>query len=166
MEIKLSSKLTRAELFHFLMFHTYQSLWGFAGILISVCAFIALISQCMNGGSAFSIALTAAAALLFLFVQPLYLLYQSYRIMELDEGYQAPIQYQFDHAGIHLEQKGDTAFYGWQEVTKVVSSKRIVAIYLGKSRVFKISRTDFSDSYEEFKTMVRTFAVQAFVKLK
>ena len=46
MDLKIDTKITEKELFHFLMYHTYSSVWGFTGIIISICAMLAFIQLC------------------------------------------------------------------------------------------------------------------------
>jgi hypothetical protein len=166
MKLKVQSKINAGELFQFLMYHTYSSMWGFIGILISICALLAVGQLCISGGDTVAKICTLLAALLFLAVQPLRLYLQAQRLMESDKGYQEPIDYIFDHSGISLSQGSDTAFYAWGEVEKVISTKKIVAIYVGRKRVFKLSRNDLGDSYEQLREIVRTFAVKAFVKMR
>ena len=159
MDLKIDTKITEKELFHFLMYHTYSSVWGFTGIIISICAMLAFIQLCYMHGDGLS-------ALLFLVVQPLRLNIQSKRMMENDRGYQEPVQYVFSQRGISISQGEDTAFYAWAEVQKVISTKKIIAIYVGKKKVFKLSCRDVADKYDDLKEIVRNYAVQAAIRMK
>ena len=166
MELKVKSKLSADELYNFLMHHTYTSVWGFTGILISICALLAFIQLCINGGNILTKACLVVTALLFLVIQPVRLYIQSQRMIVNDKGYAEPIEYFFDHAGITLTQGQDQAFYAWGEIEKVVSTKKIVAIYVNKKRVFKISKQDIADKYDDFRKIIRTYAIKASVRLR
>jgi len=166
MDLKIDTKITEKELFHFLMYHTYSSVWGFTGIIISICAMLAFIQLCYMHGDGLSKACMLITALLFLVVQPLRLNIQSKRMMENDRGYQEPVQYVFSQRGISISQGEDTAFYAWAEVQKVISTKKIIAIYVGKKKVFKLSCRDVADKYDDLKEIVRNYAVQAAIRMK
>ena len=166
MELKIKSKITVGELYHFLLYHTYSSVWGFAGILISVCALLAFIQMCISGGSLLTKVCLVAAALLFLVIQPLRLYLQAQKSMLNDKGYAEPIEFFLNHDGIALTQNTDNAFYTWGEIEKVIATKKIAAIYTDKKKVFKISKRDMAGNYDEFKQIIRTYAVKSIVKLK
>ena len=48
MEIKLSVKLTAKEMFNFMMKHTYSSMSGYIGLILSGCAFVGFIMTLTN----------------------------------------------------------------------------------------------------------------------
>lgn len=166
MELRVKSKITADELYSFLMHHAYSSVWGFTGILISICALLAFGQMCINGGNILTKICLIVTALLFLVIQPVRLYIQSQRLMVNDKGYAEPIEYFFNHAGITLTQGHDQAFYAWGEIEKVVSTKKVVAIYVNKKRVFKISKHDIIDQYDDFRQIIRTYAIKASVRLK
>lgn len=166
MELEIESKITADELYHFLLRHAYSSVWGFTGILISICALLAFGQLCFAGGDIFSKVCLLATALLFLVIQPLRLYLQAKRLMESDPGYRMPIQYSFNHAGITLKQEENEAFYTWSQVEKVISTKKIVEIYVSKKKVFKLSKRDIGEHYDALKEILRSCAVNALVKLK
>lgn len=164
--MKITSKINEKELFDFLMKHTYSSGWGFAGILISLCAVLAFIQMCLSGGAMITKICLLITALLFSVVQPLRLYLRAQKLMESDEGYQVPTEYQFDEKGMKIARGEEQAFYAWGEVKKVVSTKKVVAIYVGNRVVLKIARRDMEDQYMEFCSLVRKSAVNASVMLK
>ncbi|MDY5577236.1 MAG: YcxB family protein [Lachnospiraceae bacterium] len=166
MELKVRSKITASELYSFFLYHTYSSVWGFAGIIISICALAAFVQLCLNQGDLLSKICMCVAALLFLVVQPVRLYLKSMQLAENDKGYAEPIEYLFNHSGIALSQGEDKAFYAWGEVDKVISTKKIIAIYVNKKKAFKLSRNELGDDYEQLKKIVKAYAVQAVVKLK
>ena len=165
-EIKIKSQINAGELYHFLLHHTYSTAWGFAGILVSVCAFLTFMQLLQSHAETFSLVLTLATALLFLFVQPVRLYLQAQRMMANDKGYASPIEFTIQGSGISLAQGESKASYPWSEVEKVISTKKIIAIYVTGKRVFKIARRDMGDDYETFKELVRKFAIRGLVKLK
>lgn len=166
MELKIKSKITAEELWNFLLHHTYSSIWGFTGILISICALLAFVQMCISGGSILTRGFLIITALLFLAVQPLRLYLQAQKLMLNDKGYMEPIEFFFHSGGITLTQNEDNAFYTWNTIRKVISTKKIIAIYADNKRVFKIARRDMADSFEQFRDIICTYAVHAVVKLK
>lgn len=165
-ELKIKSQINAKELYHFLLHHTYSTVSGFAGVLISVCAFLAFIQMALNHGDTFSMVVTLVTALLFLFVQPVRLYIQAQRMMENDKGYASPIEFTIGSSGISLAQGESQASYPWGDVEKVISTRKIIAIYVTGKRVFKIARRDVGEDYEAFKELVRSCAVRGIVKLK
>ncbi len=165
-EIKIKSQINVHELYHFLMYHTYSTVWGFAGILISVCAFLTFVQLLQNGADVFSLFVTMLTALLFLCVQPVRLYIQAQRMMVNDKGYANPITYTFGTNGMVVAQGDAEAKYPWSAVEKVISTKKIIAVYMNDKVVFKMARRDVVNEYVAMKEMLMTVGIKGTVKLK
>lgn len=164
--MRIKSQITEKELYHFLMKHTYSSAGGFAGILISLCALFAFVQMWLAHGNVLIQICLLITALLFLAVQPVRLYLRAARLMQEDAGYKMPTEYVFDHNGMQITRGEDEATYTWAQVKKIISTQKIVAIYVDNGVVLKIARREMEAEYQEFCELVRRSVVHATVLLK
>ena len=163
MEIKLSVKLTAKEMFNFMMKHTYSSMSGYIGLILSGCAFVGFIMTLTNSevNIAYKIVLLITA-LLFTVIQPLTLYRKSKRQVEQNENINKPMEYKFTDAMIQISQGEEHVEYEWTQVIKVNSSKLCIFLYVSKYRAFIIPRRVFEDDgMAKLRDMIRKNATSA-----
>ena len=163
MEIKLSVRLTAKEMFNFMMKHTYGSMSGYIGLILSACAFVGFIMTVTKPevNVAYKIVLLLTA-LLFTVIQPITLYKKSKRQVEQNENINKPMEYKFTDAMIQISQGDDHVEYEWNQVIKVASSKLCIFLYVSKYRAFIIPRRVFEDGdMERLRDMIRKNATCA-----
>ena len=163
MEIKLSVNLTAKEMFNFMMKHTYSSMSGYIGLILSACALVGFVMTVANPqvNLAYKIVLLITA-LLFTVIQPLTLYKKSKKQIEQNENINKPMEYKFTDALIQISQAEEHVEYEWNQVIKVNSSKLCIFLYVSKYRAFIIPRRVFEgDEMEQLRDMIRKNATSA-----
>lgn len=163
MEIKLSVKLTAKEMFNFMMKHTYSSMSGYIGLILSACALVGFVMTVTKPdvNVAYKMVLLLTA-LLFTVIQPVTLYRKSGKQVEQNENINKPMEYKFTDAMIQISQGEDHVEYEWNQVIKVSSSKLCIFLYVSKYRAFIIPRRVFKDGEMEIlRDMIRKNAVGA-----
>lgn len=163
MEIKLSVKLTAKEMFNFMMKHTYSSISGYIGLILSACALVGFVMTVAN--PAVKIAYKAVlllTALLFTVIQPYTLYIKSKKQVEQNENINKPMEYKFTDAMIQISQGEEHVEYEWNQVIKVNSSRLCIFLYVSKYRAFIIPRRVFEgEDMEKLHDMIKKNAVSA-----
>lgn len=163
MEIKLSVRLTAKEMFNFMMKHTYSSMSGYIGLVLSACALAGFVMTVANPqvNTAYKIVLFLTA-LLFTVIQPVTLYKKSKKQVEQNENINKPMEYKFTDSMIQISQGEEHVEYEWNQVIKVNSSKLCIFLYVSKYRAFIIPRRVFGDGeMEQLRDMIRKNAVSA-----
>ncbi len=163
MEIKLKVELSAGEMFNFMMKHTYSSMSGYIGLILSACALVAFVMTAGNGEISITYKLVLIlTALLFTVVQPVNLYMRSKKQVKNNENINKPLQYSFTDSLIHISQGEEQADYEWSQVAKITSSKSCLFLYVSKYRAFILPKRCFVRSeFDAFKEMVRKNAVNA-----
>lgn len=163
MEVKLSVKLAAKDMFDFMMKHTYSSMSGYIGIIISFCAFSGFIATFNNEHVTIEYKMVLIlTSLLFTVIQPVNLYLKSKKQVEANENINKPIEYTISHEGLLLKQGEDTAQYTWDQIVKIASSKRSVFVYMSKYRSFILPKKAFEgEDLLTFRDMARKNAVNA-----
>ena len=163
MEIKLSVNLTAKEMFNFMMKHTYSSMSGYIGLVLSACALVGFVMTVTNPAvnTAYKIVLLLTA-LLFTVIQPLTLYSKSKKQVKQNENINKPMEYTFTDAMIQISQGEDHVEYEWNRLIKVTSSKLCIFLYVSKYRAFIIPRRVFGDGkMEKLRDMIKKNATGA-----
>lgn len=163
MEIKLKVTLTPKTMFDFMMKHTYASISGYIGILISACALIGFVMSVTSDDITVMYKLALLfTALLFTVIQPLNLYTRSKRQVEQNEDINKPMEYRFNESDIKVSQGEESVVYEWNQVYKVTSSKMSIFLYTGKFRAFILPRDAFEEGdMAKFRDLIMKKATSA-----
>lgn len=156
MEIKLKVELNEKEMFNFMMKHTYSTISGYIGLLLSVCALIGFVMTVGNEEVTITYKLVLIfTALLFTVIQPLNLYFKSKSQVKNNESINKPLEYKFTDSLIHISQGEEQADYEWNQVTKVSASGLCLFLYVSKYRAFVLPRRCFEKGeLSAFREMV------------
>ena len=72
----------------------------------------------------------------------------------MKKNFTVPLSYVFDENGIEIRRNDEMAHNDWQEVMKVISTKKLVIIYLSPIRAFILPKKDIGDSYQSLKSLM------------
>ncbi len=155
MEVKVEVKLTKKEMFNFMMRHNYTTFGGICGILISLGALVMFIMNFTNDkmSTPYKVALVAIA-LLFTVIQPIMLYIKSAAQVKNNGSVNKPLIYSFDSTGITISKGDESVTNKYEDVTKIISTKLSVIIYISKYRAFIIPKSCLENSFEEFKQIL------------
>lgn len=163
-EISVDSKISKKELFRFLMYHNYWRLIGILGLLFSV--------SCLTGavltfgrvkiGSTVLLLLLGA---LFTVYQPL-MLYRKAVVQSRHPVFAKAAHYVMDDSGITVSQDGDSAAITWEEMWKVVGRKREIYLFVDPVRANIISRSQAGEKAGTIMEMARRYMGPSQVKGK
>lgn len=164
MEVKAKVQLTTKEMYEFLMRHTYSSMSGFIGLILSIGGFIGFFYMLrMPNASPLYLGALLVTGLLFTVVQPLMVLKNAKKQAKLYE--EDALEYVISKKGIDVKQGDRTGFSKWDDVTKITSSKNIIIMYTTRVHAYVIPRAALGDQTDVLKTIVRECSTAKYIKL-
>lgn len=167
MEVKIDVKLSKNDMFSFLMKHTYSSFGGYIGVALSLCALMGFFYTLKMPQVTMTYrAVLVFTALLFTVIQPAMLYYKACKQIKRNTSFAKPITYRFNSSLIEISQDEDKISFEWADVTKVTSNKKLVIIYIGRMRAFVLPLSDIGAEYENLKTLIKKCSAATSIHLK
>lgn len=155
MEVKVEVKLTQKEMFNFLLRHNYTTFGGICGIVLSIGALVMFFLNLGNEkmSVSYKVALIAVA-LLFTVVQPIMLYFKAATQIKNSDAINKPMVYEFNKTGVTITQGEDSVTNKYEDITKVISTKVSVIIYVSKYRAFIIPKASIGEDFETLKDLL------------
>ena len=150
-KIQVKMKITRSELYEFIMYHNYVSVRGVISVLFSLISTAGTIVY-WTQFSPLQKVLMLFMSLMFIVITPIEYYVRAGR--QAKKSFQNEITYIFDKSGITIQIEKESSHMQWEDVMKVISTKNLVLIYFSPVRAFIIAKKDISDEFENIKTMM------------
>ena len=150
-KIEFRTKITKKELYEFIMNNNYKSLRGIISVLFSVIALFGTIFYWGNLGISQKIIMIFFACM-FTIITPIEYYIRACR--QVKKNFTEEISYMFYSNGITISIKEDSSTLPWEEVMKVISTKNLVIIYFTPIIAFILPKKDIGDNYESLREMM------------
>ncbi|MCP1102142.1 hypothetical protein M2454_000638 [Aequitasia blattaphilus] len=145
---KISVKLSKKELFDFLLYHTYSKPMGlFVNVLGMAVVFSGCIMLLTGKISVIQFALYIAAAVLFLGYTPITLKHKAKKEIEKNKIYHQEWNYEFDDSGIRISYDENSKFYPWEDMKRMVTTPQTIGLYYEEDNALIIPKKDFNDKF-------------------
>ena len=152
-EIEFNINLTAGELYAFSMHHTYSSISGIAGLILSFGSLIICAFNFKNFESTTIIALIVIG-LLFTIVQPA-MLYSKAKVQaRKNESISGSLHYRLSEDGIEISQGEQTAAVKWYEVRKMKIAKNAMYVYMSPVRAFIFPKRQCNEHFDAAAALV------------
>lgn len=155
MEVIVKAKLTKKELFNYMLRHNYSTFGGIVGALLGIGALILFLANITNDEMNFKykIALLFVFALAFI-VQPVMLYIKAANQAKRNEAINKPLEFLFNEDGITISVEQDSVTHGYDAVTKVVSTKLSIIIYVSRYNAFLIPKKDLGENIDILRELL------------
>lgn len=153
-EIKLSIKIQSGDMHHFLVQQNYTHFSGWFGVLISTAAVVMLLLNYKTNSSSANILLALIGAL-FLIIQPIQLKLSAAQKVNMIPMFKEPLEYTLNDEGIKIQQKEEEAQVTWEDVYKVVESKKSIFAYTSRNSAFIFPKAQFKEQVEAVKDIIQ-----------
>lgn len=154
MKVTFDVDMTDEAMTSFMYYHTYSHFSGILGIVLGIASWGLAIWTFGRVVPVFT-AMYALFGFLFLFWTPFTLKSKAKMQRKNTPMFQKTISYTLDEEGITTTQDDQRAELKWEELLKVVSTKKIVIFYVTRVRAFIAPRESIGDQYEAMMQLIK-----------
>ena len=136
-----SVKMTFKALYSYVLNTNYRNIMGILGILLSVGAIVVLLL----GWSQLSImqkVIFFIVAIAFTILNPISLAFKTRKQLKTSPSYKQPLDYTFGSEGIIISQGELSQEVKWSDITRIMLTKSMIAIYTGPMSAFVIPTSE------------------------
>ena len=135
--IEIRTKITKQELYEFIMHNNYVSFRGVISILFSLASAVGTVAYWSEFSNAQKV-LMLLMSLMFTVITPLEYYVRAGK--QIKKNFKDEMVYRFDGAGITIAVNEESSSLPWNEVMKVISTKHLVVVYFTPVRAFIIPK--------------------------
>lgn len=164
MSVKINVKMTEEYMSDFMLYHNYTHASGIMSVLVGMVALVVAIKYILDGDMQY-FAIWFFCAILMLVINPYTMKTRAKSQVQNTEMFQKPLEYEFAETGITVRQDEAEATIKWEEVTKVIKTRKSVIVYLGRVRALIFPKACMGEQYEEVVSVLRAHLPSKKVKL-
>lgn len=154
MKITFSVRITRREMFSFLMNNAYRKPMGVILFLFGIGCFVvaAVTSADMDLKSTLLLILLGS---LYTIIQPIMLWRSANRQVKKNPVYRDELLYSIDDSGITVSQGESTTFKKWEECYRAKDYGKLAVIYITVNNGVILPKEAIGDKYNDFVEIVK-----------
>lgn len=164
-EITVEVKIDVGDMYNFFMYHTYSKMSGVFSIIFGF-AMIGLMFLTYGQVPIGQSYLYVLFGIFFIIFNPINFYAKAYKLVKKTPMFQESIFYTFNQEGITTKQNKESATVKWEEVQKVVHSKRSIIVYVSRVRANIIPKQAIGDNYNSLLEIIRNNVESVKVKIK
>lgn len=147
-ELNFDAKLSAGELYAFSMRHTYRSMSGIFGLIISFASLIicAVRFEYLDRTAVMALIIIG---LIFTVVQPVMLWSKAKAQVRKNKSINDTLHYTINDDGITVSQGEQEAKVKWYEIRKTVVVKDAIYVYMSPVRAFIFTKKQCGESFSE-----------------
>ena len=158
MRVEFDVKITAADLYDYMLSHTYS---GFSGLFVSIVGALFIIMYFSVGYFLYLI----AGAVILLYI-PCSLFLRAHKQVALNEAFKKPLHYVLTDEGVTVSQGEDEMFQEWDVVYKAKSTNRSLLIYTSKVNAWIFPKRDLGKDKEAVIQLISAHVAPNKVKIK
>lgn len=166
MEVKFDVKMTKKAMTDFMLYTSYTSIGGIAGVVFGGVMLFIGIRQCIQGAYGTNTALFFVFAIFFLLGNPLQIKARAAEQVAKTPMFKTPITYELTEEGVKISQGDQSVVNEWKSFQKAVSTNRSVILYITKVRALIFPREALGEQYGAAVEMISTHMPPKKVKIR
>lgn len=164
--VRLEAPMRLEVLMSFGLYHTYRQMMGWLSIVMGVAIEIAGAALYLTGKSPVSTWILMGALGFSVIGSTAFQIYVDAKSQMRKNGtFKKPIMYVFSNKGISAIQNKDKREFGWQEIRKIVSTKKAIGIYYSRERAMVIPKDIFDSKAEQIMPLINANLEPSEIKL-
>lgn len=164
-EIKFSVQMTVKEIYKFTMYHVYHSSSGVFGVILSIIAWIVLLTSFSTLSDQSRTILFLVAAWFIIF-DPVILFFRSRGQVKRNKTYQKPLNYCVNQEGITVSQGEEKQTVAWENFIKVIETKSQFLVYSSRVHAFIFPKKDIAKECDTLRELLQEYTKNTNAKLK
>ena len=149
MKVEFKVKLTRKEMFTFLINNAYRKPMGVISFLFGIGCFAVAGITCRQMGLQSTLLLILLGSI-YTIIQPIMRWKSAGRQIAKNPVYKEELSYSFDDKGITVSQGESVTAKGWEECYKVADYGKVVIIYITVNNGIILPKAAIGSQYGEF----------------
>ena len=158
MKVEFDVKITAADLYDYMLSHTYNS---FSGLFGSVVGALFVVMYFYVGYFLYLI----AGVVILLYI-PCSLFMRAHKQVALNEAFKKPLHYVLTDEGVTVSQGENEMFQEWNVVYKAKSTNRSLLIYTSKVNAWIFPKKDLGKDKEAVIRLISAHVAPEKVKIK
>ena len=154
MKVEFNVRITRKEMYLFLLNNTYRKPMGIIMFIFGIGCFVVAGLTCRQMGLQSTLLLILLGSI-YTIIQPIMLWKNAGRQVKKNPVYQNELRYEFDDTGITVSQGENVTSKKWEECYKAVDYGKIVVIYIVVNNGIILPKTAIGEQYDNFKQLVK-----------
>ena len=165
MQVKASVKITRKEMYDYLLYNSYSSILGVLVVIFGIVNLAMGINGLITGNSATAF-MYIAFGVIFIFSIPILLWVNAGVSVRSTELFKKPIEYVLDDEGIHASQDDKSDSTGWDAIVKVRATRLSILLYVSKRSIIVIPRASLGTQQTQAIEIISTHVDSAKVRIR
>lgn len=158
MKVEFDVKITAADLYDYMLSHTYS---GFSGLFGSIVGALFIVMYCNTRYFLYLI----AGVVILLYI-PCSLFLRAHKQVALNEAFKKPLHYVLTDEGVTVSQGENEMFQEWNVVYKAKSTNRSLLIYTSKVNAWIFPKRDLGKDKEAVIQLISGHVSPDKVKIK
>ncbi len=165
MPIKFEVKVTDKTMSNFMLYHTYTHAAGIIGMIIGLLSLGAAVHKITTADY--------SGALLFFIFTFLFVIYMPFSMVQKAKMqvkhtpmFKKPIVYEIREEGLHVSQDGQEVVNAWEDFRKVVSTGKVLILYITKIRAVLLPIDQLGDRYGEIVRALAEYMEPSQLKIR
>lgn len=158
MEVEFDIQMTSADLYDYMLHHTYNSAQGLIG---SVAGALMIVAAVAGAGI-----LCLIAGMIVLFYLPITLFLKSKQQFLMNASFKRPLHFKMTEEGIEVSQGEETQSQKWEEMHKAVSTMKSIILYTSPVNASIFPRRELGEKMSGVIEMISTHMPSSKVKIR
>lgn len=158
MEVEFDIQITSADLYDYMLYHTYRSASGLIG---SAAGALMVVAGAAGGGI-----LCLIAGLIVLLYLPVTLFLKSKQQFLSNPSFKKPLHFRMTEEGIEVSQGESTESRKWEDMRKAVSTMRSIVVYTTAVNASIFPRRELGEKSSAVIEMIVTHMPPKKVKIR
>lgn len=163
--IEININLKTKHMYEFQMRHTYRRTSGVLSLAFSVGAFVYFLITRQHNEYMTNL-LLVFASLMFTVIYPLQMLQRSLQLVKLSPVLSKTLNYTFTTEGILVSQDNDDALLPWENIMKVVETRRLLLVYSSPKNGYILPKAQYKEECAGIKAMIKKLVNKDICKLQ
>lgn len=155
MKVTFDVKLTSNDVFRFNINQAYRGMQGIISVLLPAVIIGAVIKNFGEFGLANALLYLGIAVFLFLYV-PVSLWFRSKKVLKTNEVLANTLHFEFEEEIICVSQGEEKAEFEWNNIYKMVATKKLVLVYTNRMNAYIIPREQIKDEYGDLAALAKS----------
>ncbi len=158
MEVEFDIQMTSADLYDYMLHHTYNSAQGLIG---SVAGALMIVAAVAGAGI-----LCLIAGMIVLLYLPITLFLKSKQQFLMNASFKRPLHFKMTEEGIEVSQGEETQSQKWEEMHKAVSTMKSIILYTSPVNASIFPRRELGEKTPGVIEMISTHMPSSKVKIR